>query len=45
MRSRLSLLPLMAVLAGVISCQKAPVADPQPDIPAAKTFYAGPIYQ
>ena len=40
MRSRLSLFPLMAVLAGVVSCQKASVADPQPEIPAAKTFYA-----
>ena len=40
MRSRLSLFPLMAVLAGVVSCQKAPVADPQPEIPALKTFYA-----
>ena len=40
MRTRLSILPLMAVLAGVVSCQKAPVADPQPEIPDLKTFYA-----
>ena len=40
MRTRLSLFPLMAVLAGVVSCQKAPVADPQPETPDLKTFYA-----
>ena len=40
MRTRLSILPLMAVLAGVVSCQKAPVADPQPETPDLKTFYA-----
>ena len=40
MRCRLSLFPLMAVLAGVVSCQKASVADPQLEIPALKTFYA-----
>ena len=40
MRNSLSLLPLMAVLAGVASCQKAPANDTQPDIPAAKAFYA-----
>ena len=40
MRTRLSIFPLMAVLAGVVSCQKAPVADPQPETPALKTFYA-----